>query len=102
MFNATMLTVQLGSDPAAGSPPSVLNSTEILRSVSLYYLTHSFLSSTYIYFQNPNAFKSLYSKARTDAPLLFSAFQYNIAFWPKALVEKVGNLVLYKSKYPLK
>ena len=77
--------------------PSVLNNNEILLSVSLYYLTHSFLSSVYIYYQNPNGFKSSYTKAQTDAPLLFSAFQYNIAFWPQQLVQKVGNLVLYRS-----
>ncbi|KAI5460231.1 Alpha/Beta hydrolase protein [Mariannaea sp. PMI_226] len=85
------------SDPRAGMPPSVLKSSEILLSTSIYYLTHSFLSSVYIYFQNPNGFKTTYTKARTDAPLLFSAFQYNIAFWPQALVEQVGNLVMYKN-----
>lgn len=75
-----------------------MNDNEILRSVSLYYLTRSFLSSVYIYFQNPNAFKTSYTKALTDAPLLFSSFQYNIAFWPEALVERIGNLVMYKSE----
>ncbi|OIW28330.1 alpha/beta-hydrolase [Coniochaeta ligniaria NRRL 30616] len=85
------------SDPRAGTPPSLLNSNEILRSVSLYYLTRSFLSSVYIYFQNPHGFKSSYTKAQTDAPLLFSSFRYNVAFWPPALVEQVGNLVLYKN-----
>jgi hypothetical protein len=75
-----------------------LDDKEILRSVSLYYLTRSFLSSVFIYFQNPSAFKTTYAKARTDAPLLFSGFQYNVAFWPQALVERVGNLVMYKSE----
>lgn len=74
-----------------------MNNREILRSVTLYYLTHSFLSSVFIYFQNPHRFKTSYTKAQTDAPLLFSGFQYNIAFWPPALVEKVGNLVMYNS-----
>ena len=31
--------------------------------------------------------------------MLFSAFRYNVGFWPKQLVEKVGNLVLYRSKF---
>jgi hypothetical protein len=31
-----------GSDPRAGTPPSVLNNTAILTSVSLYYLAQSF------------------------------------------------------------
>lgn len=93
------LTEGIGSDPKAGTAPSVLNHHQILLSTSLYYLTRSFLSSVYVYFQNPNGFKSVYTKAKTDAPLLFSAFQYNVAFWPQALVAKVGNLVLYKSEF---
>ncbi|RDW85444.1 hypothetical protein BP5796_03769 [Coleophoma crateriformis] len=85
------------SDPHAGSGGSVLDSNEILRSVSLYYLTRSFISSLYIYAQNPHAFATQYTKAHTNAPMLFSAFKYNVAFWPPALVEKVGNLVLYRN-----
>ncbi|KAL7917530.1 Alpha/Beta hydrolase protein [Trichoderma austrokoningii] len=85
------------SDPKAGTSPSILNHNEILLSVSLYYLTRSFFSSVYIYYQNPNGFKTSYTKAHTDAPLLFSAFKYNIAFWPQPLVAKVGNLVMYNN-----
>ncbi|QYS95404.1 EHN domain-containing protein [Trichoderma simmonsii] len=85
------------SDPKAGTAPSVLNHHQILLSTSLYYLTRSFISSVYVYFQNPNGFKSVYTKAKTDAPLLFSAFQYNVAFWPQTLVAKVGNLVMYNN-----
>ncbi|CAI7626570.1 unnamed protein product [Penicillium viridicatum] len=84
------------SDPNAGTWPSVLNRNEILRSVSLYYLTETFASSVLIYSQNPNSWKTDYSKARNDAPLLFSSFKYNVGFWPAKLVSKVGNLVLYK------
>ncbi|KAJ6490831.1 Alpha/Beta hydrolase protein [Mycena sanguinolenta] len=84
------------SDPNAGTPPSVLNNTAILISISLYYLTESFLSSVWIYAQNANRFKAEYSKAPTDAPMLFSQFEYNIAFWPEEWVAKVGNLVSYK------
>jgi hypothetical protein len=86
------------SDVRAGTAPSVIDNTEILRTVSLYFLTRSFLSSCFIYQQNPNGFKPAYTKARTDAPMLFSTFKYNVGFWPKALVEKVGNLVLYRSE----
>ncbi|KAJ6629756.1 Alpha/Beta hydrolase protein [Mycena sp. CBHHK59/15] len=71
-----------GSDPRAGTPPSVLTDTAILTSLSLYYLTQSFLSS--------------FSKAPTDAPMLFSQFEYNIVFWPEEWVAEVGNLVSYK------
>jgi len=88
-----------GSDPRAGTPPSVIDHTEILRSVSLYYLSRSFSSSVFIYFQNPDSFGTSYTKAATDAPLLFSAFRYNVGFWPPAVVERVGNLVLYRSKW---
>ncbi|KAJ7255910.1 hypothetical protein C8J57DRAFT_1651252 [Mycena rebaudengoi] len=37
-----------------------------------------FLSSVWIYAQNPN-FKTVYTKAPTDAPLLFSQYKYNVA-----------------------
>ncbi|KAJ7661644.1 Alpha/Beta hydrolase protein [Mycena rosella] len=78
------------------TPPSVLNNTAILTSVSLYYLTESFLSSVWIYAQNPNGFRTVYTKADTDAPMLFSQYEYNIGFWPEEYVAKVGNLVSYK------
>ncbi|KAK4496001.1 hypothetical protein PRZ48_013269 [Zasmidium cellare] len=85
------------SDPRAGTPPSVITHNEILRSVSLYYLTQSFLSSVFIYFQNPEDFRTTYTKADTDAPLLFSSFKYNVGFWPREFVAKVGNLVFYNN-----
>ncbi|KAK4912387.1 hypothetical protein LTR66_017290 [Elasticomyces elasticus] len=85
------------SDPNAGHAPSVLTHNEILRSISLYYLTESFASSVAIYAQNPQGFNTVYTKANNDAPLLFSAFKYNVGFWPPALVAKVGNLVYYKN-----
>ncbi|KAJ7769699.1 Alpha/Beta hydrolase protein [Mycena maculata] len=87
--------LKLWSDPRAGTAPSVLNSTAILTSVSLYYLTDSFLSSTWIYAQNPNVFNPVYSKAQTDAPMFFSLFEYTIALWPQEYVAQVGNLVSY-------
>lgn len=86
------------SDPSAGLPPSVLTHTEVLRSVSLYYLTKSFISAAFMYAQNPSGFKTDYVKARTDAPMLFSAFKYNVGFWPEEMVRRVGNLVRYRSK----
>ncbi|KAJ7505852.1 Alpha/Beta hydrolase protein [Mycena galericulata] len=88
--------VKLWSDPRAGTPPSVLNNTAILTSISLYYLTDSFLSSLWIYAQNPDGFSTVYSKAGTDAPMLFSLYEYNIALWPEEYVAQVGNLVSYK------
>ncbi|KAI1127060.1 Alpha/Beta hydrolase protein [Nemania abortiva] len=87
------------SDPRQGTGPSILTHNEILLGVSLYYLTESFVSSVYIYNQNPTGFvQTDYSdaKAHNDAPLLFTTFKYNIAFWPKEYVAAVGNLVSYK------
>ncbi|KAJ7628065.1 Alpha/Beta hydrolase protein [Mycena rosella] len=88
---------KLWSDPRAGTPPSVLNNTAILTSISLYYLTESFLSSVWIYAQNPNGFRTVYEKPDTDAPMLFSQFEYNLGLWPEEYVAKVGNLVSYKA-----
>ncbi|KAF5532794.1 epoxide hydrolase [Fusarium mexicanum] len=61
------------------------------------YLTKSFASSVYIYYSNPKGFMTNYTKAETDAPLLFSGFKYNVGFWPRELVGRVGNLVSYKN-----
>ncbi|KAF4983050.1 hypothetical protein FZEAL_1450 [Fusarium zealandicum] len=84
------------SDPRAGTGASVLTHREILRLTSLYFLTESFLSSLFIYSSNPNGFRSEYTKAATDAPMLYSNFKYNNVFFPQALVQKVGNLVYWK------
>ncbi|TGO61496.1 hypothetical protein BOTNAR_0128g00040 [Botryotinia narcissicola] len=64
------------SDPQAGTSPSVLTHNEILR-------------------QNTDAYSSSYSKAQTDAPMLFSSFRYSGAFWTEKVVSWVGNLVTY-------
>ncbi|KAK7036288.1 epoxide hydrolase domain protein [Favolaschia claudopus] len=85
------------SDPRAGTPPSLLNSTNLLTLVSLYHLTHTFLSSVWIYAQNANALGTTYTKAATDAPMLFTQYKYNVGFWPEVYVEKVGNLVAYNA-----
>ncbi|RFU80052.1 alpha beta-hydrolase [Trichoderma arundinaceum] len=85
------------SDPRAGTGPSVLTHNEILTTVSLYYLTKSFNSAGYIYYQNQNGFATTYTKAETDAPLLFSSFKYNVAFWPAELVNRTGNLAVYNN-----
>ncbi|KAJ7183808.1 Alpha/Beta hydrolase protein [Mycena filopes] len=84
------------SDPRAGTGPSQLTSTELLTMISLYSLTDSFPSSLLIYGANPGAFGAVYTKAPTDAPMLFSQHKYNVACWPREFVAKVGNLVSYK------
>lgn len=53
----------------------------------------------YIYFQNPTALRSVYTKAQTDVPMLFNAFKYNPGFLPPAMAAQVGNLVSYRSKF---
>ncbi|KAJ7766928.1 Alpha/Beta hydrolase protein [Mycena olivaceomarginata] len=87
---------KLWSDPRAGTGPSALTHTAILTSVSLYYLTGSFQSSVWQYARNAGAFRTEYTKPPTDAPMLYSIYAYNVAFWPQEYVEKVGNLVSYK------
>ncbi|KAH8900004.1 alpha/beta-hydrolase [Thozetella sp. PMI_491] len=84
------------SEPQAGTPPSVFTHNEMLCLISLYFLTRTFLSSVYIYFQNPEGFRTTYTKARTDAPMLFSAFRHD-AFYHRSVVEQVGNLVFYRN-----
>ncbi|KAI0013888.1 Alpha/Beta hydrolase protein [Xylariaceae sp. FL0662B] len=85
------------SDPRAGTAPSQITHHEILRHVSLYYLSESFQSSVYIYAQNAALLNSPFnSHPNTDAPFLYSNFKYNAWFWPRQLVETVENLVFYK------
>ncbi|KAJ6573954.1 Alpha/Beta hydrolase protein [Mycena vulgaris] len=89
--------IQLSSDPRAGTPPSVLTHETLLTMVSFYYLTHTFQSSVWIYEQNRDiVFSPNYVKPPTDAPLLFSAYEFDVLFWPREYVERIGNLVLYK------
>jgi hypothetical protein len=66
--------------------------------VSLYYLTHTFLSSVFTYAQNPMAFRHAYTFPPTDAPMLLSQFKYNVGFWPREVASTVGNLVEFHSK----
>ncbi|KAJ7499841.1 Alpha/Beta hydrolase protein [Mycena latifolia] len=87
--------IKLWSDPRAGTPPSVLNNTAILNIASLFYLTDSFLSALWIYAQNADRFIAPYTKPATDAPLLFTQYEYNIGLWPEEYVAKIGNLVSY-------
>jgi hypothetical protein len=95
-YRSTFNVRLLGSDPRAGTGPSLVNTDAILTSVSLYYLTDTFVSAAFMYAQNPTGFGTEYTKAPTDAPLLFSAFKYNNQYWPPELVAKVGNMVQYK------
>ncbi|KAJ7646759.1 Alpha/Beta hydrolase protein [Roridomyces roridus] len=83
--------MKLWSDPRAGTPPSQLTSTAILTAVSLYYLTSTFLSSIWIYGSNPAVFRTEYTPAPTDAPFLFSQFEYNSGLWPEEYVANVTN-----------
>lgn len=79
------------SDPRAGTPPSVLDSTAILTAASLYHLTHTSLSSAWIYSQN--SFLP-WPAAKVNKPLGFSAFRYN-AGYPRGYVERAGDVVFY-------
>ncbi|KAJ6588189.1 Alpha/Beta hydrolase protein [Mycena capillaripes] len=84
------------SDPRAGTPPSVLDNTAILMSVSLYFLTESFLSSVWIYAQNPNSFSG-----RTRKPPRMHPYFHDFGgHWPglddpPALIEDIREMGLY-------
>lgn len=75
-----------------------MTDNEILRHVSLYYLTQTFDSAAFVYAQNPDGFSHTYRTARSKQPLLFTNFQYNILFYPEKLVATIGNLVYYNSE----
>jgi hypothetical protein len=84
--------MQDATDPDHSSP-STFTSDTILTTVSLYYLTRTFLSSVWIY--TIGHFHFDYNVVPPKAPMGFSAFRYNPAAWPRKLVEKVGNLTVY-------
>src|SRR3569833_2470375 len=94
--NNTLTFPRVGSDPRAGTSPSVLNHNEILRSVSLYYLPRSFLSSVFINNQNPNRFKTTYTKTKTNTPKKNKTKKKNQEKRPPAQEAKEGNQVSYK------
>ncbi|KAJ7738281.1 Alpha/Beta hydrolase protein [Mycena olivaceomarginata] len=85
-----------GSDPHAGTPPSVLIHKSLLTMVSLYYLTQTFQSFVWLYTQNPNTFSPNYVKPATEGPLVFSLLEFDTMLWPREYVERASNLVLYK------
>ncbi|KAI9151324.1 epoxide hydrolase 1 [Paramyrothecium foliicola] len=87
------------ADPNAGkAAPSLLTHNEILRSVSLTYLTRSFMSSIYVYAQDTDLpyVKYVLDRARTDAPMFVTFFRYSIGFWPEQILRILGNLVQYR------
>ncbi|KAF9467876.1 Alpha/Beta hydrolase protein [Collybia nuda] len=86
----------LWSDPRAGTNGSLVNTDNILASISLYFLTESFISATFTYAQNATSFGTVYTRAPTDAPMLFSSFKFNNQYWPKEIISRVGNMVFYK------
>jgi hypothetical protein len=78
------------------SPPSAFNNTVILNSASIYFLTRSFLSAEWMY--SRATYVKDYQVERPAAPMGYSAFRYNILQWPRALIEKVGNLTVYQGR----
>ncbi|KAL7931963.1 Alpha/Beta hydrolase protein [Trichoderma chlorosporum] len=85
------------SDPRRGTGPSFMTDNEILRHVSMYYLTQTFDSAAFVYAQNPDGFSHTYRTAHGKQPLLFTQMYYNILFYPEKLVATVGNLVYYNT-----
>jgi hypothetical protein len=84
------------SDPDRSAPSTFTDNT-ILTSVSLYYLTRTFLSSVWIY--SRGSFISDYNVTRPSAPMGFSAFRFNPAQWPEKFIAKAGNLTVYNGMY---
>jgi hypothetical protein len=80
------------SDPDRSAPNTITDNT-ILTSVSLYYLTCTFLSSVWIY--SRGSFSRDYNVTRPSTPMGFSAFRWDTAQWPREFVAKVGNLTVY-------
>jgi len=77
----------------------LLTHHEILRHVSLIFLTDSFASSVWSYSQAFHALdfaNPLFHRARTDAPMLVSYFKYAISFWPVEVLRMIGNLAHYR------
>ncbi|KAH8919531.1 alpha/beta-hydrolase [Atractiella rhizophila] len=85
------------SDPQFGVAPSTWTNDTILSWVSLYFLTDTFLSSTWIYTANGASTRPSYDDLEKipTAPMGMSNFKYNVAAWPKAYAAKVGNLTFY-------
>ncbi|RYP41967.1 hypothetical protein DL767_000598 [Monosporascus sp. MG133] len=86
------------ADPNAGTGVSLLNHNEILRSVTLTYLTNTFISSIYTYAQDTDLpyIKGIINRAHTDAPMFVTFFRYSIGFWPESVLRLMGNLVQYR------
>lgn len=61
-------------------------------------MSKSFVSSVFTYAQNAMSSRAAYTKARNDAPMLYSSFKYNGGFWPKEIIARVGNLVSHTCK----
>ncbi|PTB63158.1 alpha/beta-hydrolase [Trichoderma citrinoviride] len=87
------------SDPRRGNGPSFMTDNEILRHVSLYYLTQTFDSAAFVYAQNPDGFSHNWRSSTSKQPLLYSNFRYNILFYPQKQIASIANLVYYSSEF---
>jgi hypothetical protein len=86
----------LGNMDPDRSPPSTVTDDTILTSVSLYYLSRTFLSGAWIYTRA--VLFTDYNVTHPATPMGFSAFRYNMYQWPKQLIAQVGNLTVYRGK----
>ncbi|KAF8531967.1 Alpha/Beta hydrolase protein [Gautieria morchelliformis] len=80
------------------SDPSKVDVTQILTTVSLYYLTESFPTSLYIYAQNVG-FSSSDVKSNNDKPFGYSSFRWEGIRHPEAYLRGIGNLTYYKEHH---
>ncbi|KAF8585044.1 epoxide hydrolase 1 [Ramaria rubella] len=77
------------------SDPKLVDNTQILTTVSLYYLTGSFPTSLFVYAQNVG-FSPTDIKAKTDKPFGYSSFRWEGIRHPEGFLRALGNLTYYR------
>ncbi|QRW23125.1 epoxide hydrolase [Rhizoctonia solani] len=81
--------------PQFGVSPSTITNNTILTEVSIYYLTGTFETAGNTYYQNSAGFSTNLLHAKTNVPMGFASYYFDIAYYPPFYVAKVGNLVYY-------
>ncbi|KZW04453.1 alpha/beta-hydrolase [Exidia glandulosa HHB12029] len=77
-------------------PTGDMTHNDILRGVSLYYLTHTHHSAVFQYAYNQDGLEARPRKSNNPAPMGYANFKWDIASWPRYFAEQCGNLVWYR------
>ncbi|ELU36106.1 hypothetical protein AG1IA_09864 [Rhizoctonia solani AG-1 IA] len=94
--------------PSTNDPPQpatiglALYDNPIGQLVSIYYLTGTFETAGNTYYQNPAGFSTNLLHAKTNVPMGFASYYFDIAYYPPFYVAKVGNLVYNAGKMDLR